>query len=159
MRRTKRRTGEEIKMKIRKAKKEDFKKIAEILRKESSKKPYCEKYTPKKALNEVKTFAKTELYVAIIDNSIAGFIASSITKDDKEKAYVNELWLSSDYQRMGAGKSLIKFIEDKYKSKGIKVIRLVTKTSSGAFKFYKKLKYKETTGMVFVEKKISGGRN
>jgi len=141
-------------MKIRRAKKEDFKEMAKILREESSKKPYNEKYSSVKSMQEIKLLAKSELYVAIVENSVVGFIASSVTRDDKKKAYVNELWVTLKFQGIGIGKSLMKFIENKYKAKGIKVIRLVAKKSSGAFKFYKKLKYKETTGMVFVEKLI-----
>ena len=75
-------------MKIRKARKVNFKEIAEILIRESSKKPYNEKYTLKIALKEVNEFAKDELYIAINEKEIMGFIASNITPDNKKKAYL-----------------------------------------------------------------------
>ena len=49
--------------KIRKVKKKDFKIIAEILMKESSKKPYNEKYTIKTAMEEIISLSKNELYL------------------------------------------------------------------------------------------------
>lgn len=141
-------------MKIRKATKRDFKEIAEILIKESSKKPYNEKYTVKIALKEITNLSKNELYVAVNEKEIIGFIASNITSDDKKKAYVGELWIKPNYQKEGIGKAFVKFIEDKYKKKGVKIIRLVAKRNAGAFKFYKKLKYKEHKELVFMEKML-----
>jgi ribosomal protein S18 acetylase RimI-like enzyme len=141
-------------MKIRKAKKEDFKEIAKIMMKESSKKPYTEKYTLKTALKEINRLSKNELYVAENEKEIMGFIASSITPDNKKKAYIDELWLRPAYQGKGVGKTLVKFIEDKLKKKGVNIIRLVAKKNAKAFGFYKKIKYKEYKEMVFMEKKL-----
>ena len=73
---------------------------------------------------------------------IVGFIASYITIDDRKDAYISELQLKSKYQKRGIGKELMNSIENKYKKKGVEEIRLVTKRKAGAFKFYKKLKYK-----------------
>ena len=141
-------------MKIKKASLKDIKEIAQILMKESSKKPYNEKYTLKIALKEVAKFFKDELYVAMDEKEIGGFIASNITSDDKQKAYINELWLKSIYQKKGIGKALVEFIEKIYKKKGIKIIRLVAKKNAGAFHFYKKLNYKEYKELVFMEKQL-----
>lgn len=143
-----------MKLKIRKAKKEDFKEIAEILKKESSKKPYNEEYKIKTALKEITQCAKDELYIATNKKEIIGFIASNITIDNKKKAYIKELWLKPIYQRKGIGQTLVKFIEEKYKKKGISIIRLVTNKNAKAFKFYKKIKYKEYKALVFMEKKL-----
>ena len=102
-----------------------------------------QKYTLKTSLKEVDNLSKKDLYVALDEKSIVGFIASSITPDNKAKAYINELWLKPSYQRKGIGKMLIKFIESKYKKKKVKTMRLVAKKNAGAFNFYKKIKYKE----------------
>lgn len=141
-------------MKIRKAKKGDFKEITEILIKESSKKPYNDKYTPKIALKEINEFAKDELYIATNEKEIIGFIASNITTDNRKKVYIRELWLRPIYQGKGIGKSLVRFIEEKYKKKGVNIIRLVTNRNAKAFGFYKKIKYKEYRELVFMEKKL-----
>ena len=140
-------------MKIRKATKKDFKEIAEILIKESSKKPYNEKYTMKKAIKEISGFSKNELYISVNEKEIIGFIAFNINFSQK-KAYVDELWLRPTHQGKGIGKALVKFTEDRCKKKGVKIIRLVTMRKAKAFGFYKKIKYKEYKGLVFVEKKL-----
>jgi len=141
-------------MKIRKAKKEDFKEIAEILMKESSKRPYNEKYTLRTAIKEIINFSKNELYVAVNKKEIIGFIASNITSDNKKKAYIDELWLRPVYRGKGVGTTLVSFIEDLYKRKGVKIIRLVAKKNARAFKFYKKIRYNEYKDLVFMEKKL-----
>ena len=142
-------------MKIRKATKKDFGIIAKILRIESSKKPYNEKYNNKKSLEEVKDFAKSELYLAEIEKEIVGFISAYIIPENKEKAYIRELWLKEKFQGQGIGKKLVNFIENKYKKSKVKLIRLVAKRNAGAFKFYKKLKYNEHQELVFMEKKMN----
>ncbi len=141
-------------MKIRKAKKEDFREIAEILIKESSKKPYNEKYTFEIALKEINGLAKDELYVAVNKKEIICLITYNITPDNKKKAYLGELWLKPSYQKKGIGKALVKFIEDKYKKKGIKTMRVLVKRNAGAFNFYKKIKYTEYKELVFMDKKL-----
>jgi len=140
-------------MKIRKADKNDLKEIANILKTESSKKPYNDKWTKKRAFKEVTGFFKQkDIYIAIINKKITGFIVSSICLDNKKKAYIDELWLKSKYQRKGIGKSLVRFIENKYKQKGIKILRLVSSKKSKAFEFYKKVGFKELKHLVFMEK-------
>lgn len=142
-------------VKIRKAEKKDLKEVAEILRIESSKKPYNDKWTQKTALKEVtEFFKKKEMYVVIINKKIGGFIVSSICSNEKKKAYLDELWLKKEYQGKGIGKSLVKIIENKYKNKGVKILRLVSSKKSRAFGFYKKVRFKELKHLVFLEKKL-----
>ena len=142
-------------MKIRLGKKDDLKEIANILKTESSKKPYNDKWTKKRALKEVTGFfKKKDIYIAVINKKIAGFIVSSIASDNKKKAYIDELWLKKEFQRKGIGKSLVKFIEDKYKQKGIKILRLVSSKKSKSFEFYKKIGFKELKHLIFMEKQL-----
>ena len=75
-------TREKNKMKIKKPKKEDFDEIAKILIKESSRKPYNEKYNFKTAKKEILQLSKNELYVAENEGEIIGFIASNIVSED-----------------------------------------------------------------------------
>jgi ribosomal protein S18 acetylase RimI-like enzyme len=145
---------EKDKMKIRKATMKDLKEITGILMKESSKKPYNEKYNFKTALKEVRDMFKQDIYIAENEDETIGFISSNITPDNKKKAYIRELWLKSEYQRKGIGKSLVKFIEKMYKNKGVKIIRIVVKRNAGAFNFYKKIKYNENKSFVYMEKKL-----
>ncbi|MFH1521674.1 MAG: GNAT family N-acetyltransferase [archaeon] len=128
-------------MKIRKAKKEDLKEIAKIFREESAKKPYNTKYSSASAFKDVSEYFKDDLYVAIDENEIIGFIASHIISSDKKKAYTDEIWIKYNWQGKGAGKMLVKFIEDMYKKKGLSGMRLTTRKKAKAYGFYKKLKY------------------
>ena len=94
------------------------------------------------------------MHIVLIDREIVGFVTSYVEKDNKEKAYVDELWLKSNYQRKGIGKALMKFIEKMYKKKKVKVIQLVSNRKSGGFKFYKRLRYGESKGTVFMDKRL-----
>ncbi len=141
-------------VKIRKATKKDFNDIAKIMMKESAKEPYNENYSIKRALKEITEFSKNELYVAIFGKELVGFIASYNIPEIKNKAYINELWLKPNHQRKGIGMALVEFVEDIYKKKGIVIIRLTAKKKAGAFKFYKKMKYKEDRSMAYMEKRL-----
>jgi len=138
-------------MKIRKAKAKDLKEVVRILMEESVKKPYNEKFTPSSAKKDVLEFFKDSLYVATDEEKIIGFIASHIVNSNKTKAYIDELWIRSDCQGKGAGKMLVKFVEDMYKKKGLSKMRLTTKKKAKSYGFYKKLKYKDGD-IVYMEK-------
>ena len=141
---------------IRKAVKRDFKDISEIFGKESSKKPYLQKLTEKTALERIIEFSKTDdIFVVVANDKIIGFIVSHIGIEEKGKgAFVKETWLKPEYQGKGIGKMLMRFIEKRYKDKGAKSIFLMAHKKSGAFGFYKKLKYKEHNNFVLMGKKL-----
>ena len=139
------------KIRIRNAKKGDLKDVAEILMTESVKKPYNEKFTPGSAKKDVLEFFENSLYVVTDGEKIIGFVASHIVNSDKTKAYIDELWIRSEHQGRGAGKILVKFVEDMYKRKGLSCIRLTTKKNAKSYGFYKKLKYKDAE-LVYMEK-------
>lgn len=141
-------------MKILRAKKENFLEIAKILREESVRKPYQEKYTPASALREIEKLAKNELYACVVNEQVVGFIAARIMPDNREKAYIEELWLKKNFQGKGYGKALMQYIEDIYKKKGVKYLRLVAHKKAAAFTFYNKVKFKEYIDLVFMEKRL-----
>jgi len=141
-------------MKIRKARKKDLKEIAKIFREESAKKPYNTKYSLASALKGVLEMFECDLYVAMDEKKIAGFVASHIIRSTKMKAYIDELWIKDNYQGSGIGKMLMGFIENTYARKGLRGILLVARKKAGAYNFYKKLKYREPGEMVFMEKKL-----
>jgi ribosomal protein S18 acetylase RimI-like enzyme len=142
-------------IKIRKAKVEDLNEIVKIFINESSKKPYNEKFNSKTALKQTKDFfKKQDLYVAKINKEIAGFMVVHIDTDNKKKATINELWLKPKYQGKGFGKGFVNFILDKYKEKGVKIMRLVSHKKSKAFGFYNKMGFNELNYLVFMERKI-----
>lgn len=142
-------------IKIRKAKKGDSKQLANIFKIESSKPPYKQRWTPKKAAERIKyAIEKQNTYVILLENKIVGFSTTNINPDKREKAHIGELWIDSKYQKKGLGKQLIKHIEKMYKKKGVRELTLVSNRKANAYKFYKKLKYKENQYLVFMEKKL-----
>lgn len=142
-------------MEIRNAKKEDLKEIVSIFVTESKKRPYLQKWTKKSATNDLKPFLKKkELWVAVFDEKIVGFILVGVTSSNKRIAYISEIWVAENYQGKGVGKSLLVFIEGYYKKKGVERIRLTSYNKSKAFSFYKKLNYKMSKEVTPLEKKL-----
>lgn len=141
---------------IRKARKGDLKDISEIFRIESAKPPYNKERTLKKVLKIIKEdFKSNDIYVAIVDNQIAGFIMVKADSGTKNQLWINELWVSKNYQGQGIGKKIMAKIESIYKNKGIKIFKLVADTrKGGAYGFYNNLKYKADKNMVFMDKHI-----
>ncbi len=142
------------KVKIRKAKKGDLKKIAELFRIESAKKPYFEKYTIHTAIKEISVYLHNELYVAFEGEELVGFLASLMAIDDNKRAHVKELWVKSDCHGRSIGRSLVRYIENFYQRKGVKYVALTTMKTAGAFKFYKKIGYRENKKFVSMGKKL-----
>jgi len=144
-----------IKMKIRNAKKEDLKEIVGIFVTESKKRPFLQKWTKKSATDDFKpSLKKKELWVAVLDEKIVGFILVGITSSNKKIAYISEFWVTKNYQEKGVGKSLLEFIEKYHKKKGVDRIRLTSYNKSKAFGFYKKFNYKMSKEVTPLEKKL-----
>ncbi len=142
-------------MKIRNAKEKDLKEIVDIFMAGSKKRPFLQKWTRKKVIDCFSPFLKTkELWVAIIDENVVGFIIAGISSANKRIAYIDELWVTENYQRKGIGKSLSAFVEGHYKKKGVDVMRFTAYRKSKAVGFYKKLNYKASKDVVLLEKKL-----
>jgi len=140
-------------MEIRKAKKTDLKKVVELFLEESSKKPYSQKYSFKSAKKRVEDmFNFGSIYLVLIDAKIVGFI--SIAGEEKGEIYIDEFWLRAEYQRKGIGSKLLVFIQKEYKKAGAKTISVMTSKKAGAFKFYKKFKFKEDKSEVILKKRL-----
>jgi len=92
------------------------------------------------------------IYLAFAEKEIVGFIA--IAGEGKKDIYIDEFWLKLKYQGEGIGKNFIKFVEEKYKKQKVKSISVMANRKAGAFKFYKKLKFKENKEDVILSKKL-----
>lgn len=141
-------------MKIRKARRRDLKKIAELFSIESAKKPYFEKYTIRTAMKEISVYLDNQLYVALENEEVVGFLASLIAIDDSKRAHVKELWVRSDCHRRSIGRFLVEHAENFYRKKGVKYLALTTMKTAGAFKFYKEIGYNEDKRFVSMGKKL-----
>ncbi len=142
-------------MKIRKSKKKDLDKIAEIFRIEYGKKPYGEKWTEKTALKKIKEYFNHYLvFTAEQEKDVVGFlIGSTEIWDDGTHGFIEEIVVSSEFQKKGYGKKLVKYFEDFLKKKGAKRLDLFSHIKSKAFRFYKKQGFKKTD-MVLMTKRL-----
>ena len=142
-------------MKIRKANEKDVEDMAKLIINGFSKYPYHDKWTKKEAKDSVKSdLIRGKGYVAEERKKIVGFIV--ITKEISGKIYlfIENLVVDIDYQRKGIGKKLVDFIEEKQRKKGEVIISLSANKKSTAYKFYKKLGYKENKFNVNMSKKL-----
>lgn len=133
------------KMKIRKAKKQDLKKVSELFKVEYAKKPYNEKWTPAKASTKIKQYFKTNfIHVLEVEKEITGFIVfSAYLWHDGKRGLIDEIVVSAKHQGKGYGKALLKYAEKYLRKKGIKKLNLFSVKKSKAFKFYKQNNFKE----------------
>ncbi len=129
---------------VRHAKKPDIKKIAELFRKESSRKPYSEKWTEKTAVKKIRLYFKENaIFVALNKNEIVGFIVGHIFLFwDGRNGFVDEIFVAREHQNKGIGSSLLQRLEAYFKKKRVAVISLGANEKSKAYDFYKKRGYK-----------------
>lgn len=140
---------------IRRAKRSDLEQIAEIYRKAYSEPPYYERWNKKMALERIRDeLEEGKIYVAEVDNKVAGFIAFS-TYDwfDGKWGYIDDFAMLKEYRGMGIGTALMKKVEDDLRKAKAIVIDLRVHKKAKAYNMYKKLKYKEN-GYVDMEKRL-----
>ncbi|MBR9691312.1 GNAT family N-acetyltransferase [Candidatus Woesearchaeota archaeon] len=142
-------------MEIRRAAKKDIKRISEIIKTEYGKPPYNDKWTDRTALKTVKEyFRHKSIFVAEIEKEIAGFIIGYVySYESGPMGYVNEFIVSSEFQKRGVGKKLMKHIENYFKKKKVKKIALHASIKSKAYEIYKNWGYKKSH-FIMMEKKI-----
>ncbi|MAH51130.1 hypothetical protein CMI37_35260 [Candidatus Pacearchaeota archaeon] len=142
-------------MKIRWAKKQDLKEIVSIFMTGSKKRPYLQKWTKKKVTDNFKpSLKKKELWVAVLNGRVIGFVLAGLSSANKRIAYIDELWVTEKYRGKGVGKSLLAFVEGFYKKKGVNIIRFTAYIKSKASGFYKKLNYKASKEVVLLDKRL-----
>jgi len=144
----------DARFKIRAAKKSDLNEIVKILVGEFAKPPYNEKWGKKEASNKIKEYFKfCKFFVAEINREIAGFIIASSYYHVAKKLWIYELVVSEKFQGRGIGKALIDAAINHFKKEKITGVRLIASKKARAFKFYKKLNFKETD-FVELEKQL-----
>ncbi len=141
-------------IKIRKASKKDFSKIVPIWIKEFARKPYNEKWSKKDTIRKIKDYSKnSKVNVIELNKKIIGSIIIKEEIWDKgPQLSIKEFVIKKEYQGKGAGTFVIRRLEEEYQGR-IKAFSLWTFKKGNAFKFYKKLKFKEVNGLVCMYKK------
>ncbi len=131
-------------MNIRKFKKEDTDKVWNLISKtfkqvsrdfsKTGKKAFFDRQSPRLNLNA----KDRDVFVAVINNKIIGMVEGN--KKDK----ISRLFIDKTYQKKGIAKKLMKKIENMYKKKGAKKLKVYS--SSYAIKFYEKIGFKKSRG-------------
>ena len=97
---------------------------------------------------------KNNFYVAIVDKKVVGFI---IFRREYTwyggKIMVEELFVHNKFQRQGIGRALLKKTRQVYKNKATKVV-LISGRKSFAYRFYKKLGFRDDKDVAYMNKKL-----
>ena len=141
---------------LKKSKKEDYKKLAEIYMEEFSKPPYNEPWTKKKAIEKIKRFLKYyDVWKIIYNKKIIGFVSVNPHWFFPGKyAFVEDIAIKKEFQKKGIGTFVINEIFKIYKQKGFEYLMGVANTKSRAIKLYKKLKILPSKDNLFIEKRL-----
>jgi aminoglycoside 6'-N-acetyltransferase I len=143
-------------MKIRKATKKDYKKMAEIYMRGFTRKEYHESWTPKLSYRKIMILKRyCDLYVLERGGKIIGFNAVNPNKWFLGGTVEGEEFaIDPDYQNKGYGKFFLKEVEKIYRDKGYKYFIFISYKKTTAFKKYKKLNYKESKDNIIFEKEL-----
>jgi len=138
-------------MKIRKAKKEDFKQYLKLVKKSDAEyskligeKIKTNKRQIKKSFNESITSNKKILLIAENNKKVVGYLVCSLYISDYQKSgEMDYLFVPKGWKKKGIGKLLIKEFIDILKNKKLEKCRLdVNIKNISAINFYKKLGFK-----------------
>lgn len=100
-----------------------------------------------------KLFQYAENYALVEDEVLMGMISFYANDIIREKAYITEIIVDQQFQRMGIGKKLIDICISESKKKGMNGIRLeVKKNNQGAIKFYERMgfRYESDKSMIAI---------
>ena len=88
------------------------------------------------------------IFLYMQNKSIAGYLVSeTIPINDKNVLFINYIYVVSKYRGHNIGKTLMKSAIDHALYKKLKRVTLITDTHSDAYKWYKKIGFKEDTDM------------
>ncbi|MEK6811428.1 MAG: GNAT family N-acetyltransferase [Nanoarchaeota archaeon] len=141
---------------IKKASKNDLKKLAEIYVEEFSKAPYNEPWTQEKALNKLKRFSKyCEIWNINYENQLVGFIV--INPDQwypGERIFGEDMAIKSNMQNKGIGTKVFELIFKEYKKRGFKIFMSIQNKNSKAKNLYNRLGILESKTNTLIEKEL-----
>lgn len=143
-------------MKIRKAMKKDFKRIAELYKQGFSEKPYNENWTFKEALDKINLFSKyCDIYVSLIDEKIVGFIIINPNHwHPGEIAFCEEIVVDKNFRGKRIAKKLLFEIEEIYRAKGYNEFMAIVNKKSGAYKLWRKREFRKDKENVLISKDL-----
>jgi len=128
-----------VKVKIRKARKEDRDGILGVIKKRSVLNPKDKSY---KELNNYVDFCLSNknflVIIAEFESKIMGVCISHLYSLKETDADIYDLYVIKEFSRKGIGSSLMKFLCLELKKKGIKNLGLYSENNRKALNFYRK---------------------
>ena len=142
-------------MKIRKAKKSDFKEIARLIRTEY-KKHYNENWTEENAIKTLKYYKKiAKIFIAEKEKGAIGFVIFREEHYNKSKSImIEELIVDSRSQGKGIGREIMDFVEEYSRKNKANFIWLLASKKARAFRFYRNIGYKYNAGTAYLSKEL-----
>ena len=143
-------------IKLKKAKKRNFKEMSKIYIKAFSEPPYNEKWTKKQGLTKIKLFSKyCEIWEILYKKQLIGFIIinSNFWLPGKF-CFVEDIAIKKEFRGKGIGTIVLKKIMKRYKEKGFEYFLGLANKQSKAFKLYNKLGIKENKVDKLISKEL-----
>ncbi len=143
-------------MKIRKARKRDFKEMAKIYVEGFSEPPYSEGWTISKAIKKLKIFSKyCDIWVSVIDKEIVGlFVVNPSHWLIGESVFGEEMAIKKEFRGKGVATKLLKFVFEYYRGKGYKDYFAVVLEGSTSKEMHKSLGFEKCKKEFMWEKEL-----
>jgi ribosomal protein S18 acetylase RimI-like enzyme len=141
---------------IYKAKKKNFKEIAEIYAEGFSEFPYNDPWDFKTALNKIKIFAKyCDIWEIVYENKLVGFIIINPNHWFPGKfCFVENFGIKKEYRGKSIGRVVIKSMMIIYKERGFEYFMGLANKQSRAFKLWESLGIKEDENGKVISKRL-----
>ena len=141
---------------IYKAKKKDFKKIAEIYAEGFSEPPYNDPWDFKSALEKIKIFARyCDIWDIFYEDKLAGFIIINPHHWFPGKfCFVENMGIKKEYRGKSIGRVVINSMMIIYKERGFEHFMGISNKQSRAFKLWESLGIKEDENDKIISKRL-----
>lgn len=141
---------------IRKARRKNFRKIAQIYADGFSEPPYNEPWTLKDALKKIKIYSKyCNIWEIHYKNNLVGFVIVNPNHWFPGKfAFGEDISIKKEYRKKGIATRVLKKIMEIYQRKGFEYFVGISNKESKAFKLWNKLGIKENKYDKLISRKL-----
>ena len=135
----------------------DFQKCRELYIRVFNNEPWNDDWTTESAnayLQELTEHNRFLGYTLWDENILIGAIFAHKKRFKGDEIFIDELFISPDYQRAGYGTMLMEEVEEYANKNSFVSVTLLTSIRKPAFNFYEKLGYKHLNYLAFMYKRM-----
>ena len=136
----------------------DFDKCCELFIRVFNEPPWNDNWTIETASKRLKEFVDNKRFLGYTlweDDVLLGAVFCQMkTHFSGDEIFVEELFVSQDYQGKGHGKTLMNAVEKYARENAFVSITLITSVGSSAFKFYENLDYKHLDFLAYMHRRL-----